>query len=83
MIKILIVLEEEDGIEFRAYALQVTNKSNGLPSIAKLLSIENDEDMDTARRMSSLSGESEPEDDGNKTGYRVKKPMEARQIFMN
>jgi hypothetical protein len=83
MIKILIVLEEEDGIDFRAYALQVSNKANGLPSTAKLLSIENDEEMNTAGRVSPSSPELGPEVDVNKIGYRIGQPLNKRQIFMN
>jgi len=82
MIKILIVLEEEDGIDFRAYSLQISNRSNDLPPHVKFRLIESNEEpgVDDAIKRSPQTGFN--------ANYRYPMPqsgkaLETRQIFMN
>jgi hypothetical protein len=83
MIKILIVLEEEDGMDFRAYALQISNRSKDSPPQVKLHSIENNsaprDDVAINRPSSHPGG------DGNNRSlmHQIGRPLETRQIFMN
>jgi hypothetical protein len=82
MIKILIVLEEEDGMDFRAYALQITNKSSDSPPRARLYSIENNETPPSgdANRPPSHAG---GENNNRSIMHQIGRPLETRQIFMN
>jgi len=82
MIKIFIVLEEEDGIDFRAYSLQISSRSTDLPLHVKLRLIETNEkssdDNNTMRTPRT----------GFEGNYRYPMPqlgktLETRQIFMN
>jgi len=82
MIKILIVLEEEDGIDFRAYSLQISNRSEDLPPYVKLRLIETNEEpgVDSAIKR--------PPQTGFQANCRYPIPqsgrmLETRQIFMN
>lgn len=82
MIKILIVLEEEDGIDFRAYSLQISNGPKDLPPHVKLRSI------DTNEEPSVDSTIKRPTQTGFQANYRYTMPrsgraLETRQIFMN
>jgi hypothetical protein len=82
MIKILIVLEEEDGMDFRAYALQISNKSKGSPPQAKLRAIDNN---NTPNSNDPNRPPSPKEDETNNRSimHQIGRPVEARQIFMN
>jgi hypothetical protein len=81
MIKILIVIEEEDGIDFRAYSLQISSRSSNLSPQAELRLIETSEGQhagNTVKRPHT----------GFQANYRNTmgqwgKTLEARQIFMN
>jgi hypothetical protein len=82
MIKILFVLEEEDGIDFRAYSLQISNRSKDLPPHVKLRVIETNEEpgVDNAIKR--------PPQTGFEANHRYPMPqsgraLESRQIFMN
>jgi hypothetical protein len=82
MIKILIVLEEDDRMDFRAYALQISNMSKDSPLQAKLHSIDNNSISrtgDANEPSSSTSGE----DNNRSVMHRIGRPLETRQIFMN
>jgi hypothetical protein len=83
MIKILIVLEEEDGIDFRAYALQISNRSNESPPHAKLQLTETNQEPGSDNVVSNR-----PSFAGFDGSYRfpmpqLRKTLETRQIFMN
>ncbi|MCJ7515873.1 MAG: hypothetical protein MUO89_07945 [Dehalococcoidia bacterium] len=83
MIKILIVLEEEDGIDFRAYALQISNRSKESPPHAKLQLIETNEAPGADNGVTSR-----PSFAGFDGSYRfpmpqLRKTLETQQIFMN
>ena len=83
MIKILFVLEEEDGIDFRAYALQISSSSKNEPPAVKLTQIA---DSNGEHIGSNASGHaSPPETRDNYGSYmrQIKRPLETRQIFMN
>jgi hypothetical protein len=83
MIKILIVLEEEDGIDFRAYSFQISDRSKELLPHVKLHSDGTNEEPaadNVITRQSSFAGF-----DGS---YRFPTPqsrraLETQQIFMN
>jgi hypothetical protein len=82
MIKILIVLEEEDGIDFRAYSLQISNRSKELPPHVKLRLIESNEEPGFDK---AIKG---PPQTGYQANCRYLMPqsgraLETRQIFMN
>jgi hypothetical protein len=82
MIKILIVLEEDDGIDFRAYALQISNNSRGSPPQAKLHSIENN-NVHSAGDTNERSLHSGGEDSNRSVMHQTGRPLDTRQIFMN
>ena len=82
MIKILIVIEEEEGIDFRAYSLQISNRSIDLPPHAKLRLIGTSEEpgVDNAIKR--------PPQTGFQANHHYSMPqsgraLETRQIFMN
>jgi len=82
MIKILIVLEEEDGIDFRAYSLQISNISEDLPPHVKLHLIETNEEPGADNAIMR------PPQTGLQANCRFPMPqlrraLETRQIFMN
>jgi hypothetical protein len=82
MIKILIVLEEEDGIDFRAYSLQISNRSEDLPPHVKLRLIETNEEPGVENTIKR------PPRTGFQANCRYTMPqsgraLETRQIFMN
>jgi len=82
MIKILIVLEDEDRIDFRAYCLQISNELNNLPPQAKLNLIESNEaTADSAVFQRTSQSGSEP--DCRSTLNRGGRQLEMRQMFMN
>ena len=84
MIKILIVLEEEGGIEFRAYSLQISNSSDSLtPQVKMSDMIQTNEDTYTGNNLAPGSSSSQEPNDGHSFAYRIKKPLETKQIFMN
>jgi len=83
MIKILIVLEEEDNIDFRAYALQISNTSKDSPPQAKLQLTESSEQFGTDNSLSLSSPQPDPEGRCRSFLHRIRKPLETRQIFMN
>jgi len=84
MIKILIVLEEEDGIDFRAYSLQISNGSNDLPLHVKM-----DDMIETNEGARTGNNLSQPHSTGPEPGtvpsfaQQIKRPLESKQIFMN
>ncbi len=82
MIKILIVLEEDDGMDFRAYALQISNKSKDSSPRTKLRSIENNNapHAGDANERLSLTGD---ENNNRSVMHQMGRPLETRQIFMN
>ena len=82
MIKILIVIEEEEGIDFRAYSLQISNKPSDLTTHAELRLIDTNEEHHVENVAKSPSS----------TGFQANcryatprsvRPLESRQIFMN
>jgi hypothetical protein len=82
MIKILIVLEEEDGIDFRAYSLQISNRPEDLPPQVKLRLIETNEEPGVENAIKR------PPRTGFQANCRYTMPLseralETRQIFMN
>jgi hypothetical protein len=82
MIKILIVIEEEDGIDFRAYSLQISNRSADMPPSAKLRLIETNEEQHVENTVNR------PSLTGFQANCRYAMPQpgrtsETRQIFMN
>jgi hypothetical protein len=82
MIKILIVIEEEDGIDFRAYSLQISNRSIDLPPHVKLRLIETNEEPGVENAIKR------PPRTGFQANCRYAMPqsvraLETRQIFMN
>ena len=81
MIKILIVLEEEDNIDFRAYALQISNTSKGAPPQAKLQLTESSQQLGADNPVNRPSPQTEAE--GCSFIHKIRKPLETRQIFMN
>lgn len=82
MIKILIVLEEDDGMDFRAYALQISNNSIGSPPQAKLHSIENN-NVHRAGDTNEQSFRSDGEENNHSIMHQPGRPLDTRQIFMN
>jgi hypothetical protein len=82
MIKILIVLEEEDGIDFRAYSLQISNGSVDLPPQVKLRLIESNEEPGVDNTIQR------PPQTGFQANCHYPIPrsgraLETRKIFMN
>lgn len=82
MIKILIVIEKEDGIDFRAYSLQISSRSPDLPSNATLRLIETNEEPGVENAANTQSST------GFEANRRYAMPqsiraLETRQIFMN
>ncbi|MGD0353634.1 MAG: hypothetical protein ABSB38_09150 [Dehalococcoidia bacterium] len=82
MIKILIVLEEEDGIDFRAYSLQISSTSEDLPPHVKLRLIETNEEPGIDNAVKGV------QQTGFQANCRYTMPqsgraLETRQIFMN
>ena len=83
MIKILFVIEEEDGIDFRAYSLQISNKAADLSPDVRLGSMEINKEPgagDTVTGQSSLTGF------GGSCHFPWQQPgriLETQQIFMN
>jgi len=82
MIKILIVLEEEDGIDFRAYSLQISNRSVDLPPHVKLRLIETSEEpgVDNTIQRPPQTG---LQANSNYPMPQSGRALETRQIFMN
>ncbi len=82
MIKILFVIEEENGIDFRAYSLQISNISKDLPPQVKLRLIETSDEpgVDSAIQRPPQTGFQ-----GNRHYLMPKsgRALETRQIFMN
>ncbi|HEX7364993.1 MAG TPA: hypothetical protein VF366_07505 [Dehalococcoidia bacterium] len=84
MIKILIVLEEEGGIEFRAYSLQISNSADSLTTQVKMSDmVETNEGTYTGNNLIPGSSSSPESNDGHSFAHRIKKPLETKQIFMN
>lgn len=85
MIKILIVLEEEDGVDFRAYALQISDWSKDLPPQVKLHLVESKEDSgaDNVIPRPSALIQPELEDHSRSLMHQIRRPLQTRQIFMN
>ncbi len=81
MIKILIVLEQEDNIDFRAYALQISNTSKDAPPQARLQLTESSQQIGADNPVSRPSPQTDTE--GCSLIHRIRKPLETRQIFMN
>jgi len=83
MIKILIVLEEEDGIDFRAYSFQISDRSEQLPPYVKLHSTDTNEEPaadNVITRQSSFTGF-----DGSSRFPmpQSRRVLETQRIFMN
>jgi hypothetical protein len=83
MIKILIVLEEEDGMDFRAYALQISNKSKGSPPHVKLHSIDSNDTPSVGDTNQPPSHAAGSEGNNRSIMHQMGRPLETRQIFMN
>jgi hypothetical protein len=81
MIKILIVLEEENNIDFRAYALQISDRSKGLPPQATLQLTESTEQLGAANSINPSPHT--PTEDNCRSLIYQRRPLETRQIFMN
>jgi hypothetical protein len=82
MIKILIVLEEEGGIEFRAYSLHISNSTENSTTQVKMSDmVESNEDSYASGIPGSLSSLESSND--HSFAHRMKKPLETKQIFMN
>jgi len=81
MIKILIVIEKEDGIDFRAYSLQISSPSVDMPARAELRLIEADQEPGASNDLRR------PPRTGFQSNYRYPmqsgRTLETRQIFMN
>ena len=82
MIKILIVIEEEEGIDFRAYSLQISSNSKDLPPHVKLRLIETNAEpgVDNAIKRPPRTGF---QDNCRYTMPHSGRALETRQIFMN
>ena len=83
MIKILIVLEEEDGIDFRAYSLQISNKSEDLPTHVKLHLIETNEESGADNAIMRPPSRTGFEGNCRFPMPQLRRALETRQIFMN
>jgi hypothetical protein len=81
MIKILIVIEEEDGVDFRAYSLQITDRPTDLNPRVKMRMIENEDKQaaDKAARRPQTGFL----DNCRYTTPQSGSSLETRQIFMN
>ncbi len=82
MIKILFVIEEEDGIDFRAYSLQISNRSTDLSPHAELRLIETSEEQHVENAIKRPPHTEFQANRRNNMG-QWGKALEARQIFMN
>jgi len=83
MIKILIVLEEEGGIDFRAYSLQISNGSDDLPAQVRMNDmIETSEAARTGHNLAQPFSTG-PEPGNVPFAQQIKRPLETKQIFMN
>jgi len=82
MIKILFVIEEEDGIDFRAYSLQISNRSTDLSPHADLRLIETSEEQHVENAVKRPPYTEFQANRRNSMG-QWGKALEARQIFMN
>jgi hypothetical protein len=83
MIKILIVLEEEDGIDFRAYSLQISNRSKDLPPQAKLQPFETNAEPDAVNDLLKPSSDTELKCNFRIPVRQLPRTLETQQIFMN
>jgi hypothetical protein len=83
MIKIFIVLEEKDGIDFRAYSLQISNRSEDLPPNVKLHLIETNEAPGADNAVTSPSSPNGVEGNCRFPMLQLTRALETRQIFMN
>jgi hypothetical protein len=83
MIKIFIFLEEEDGIDFRAYSLQISNKSEDLPPNVTLQLIKTNEAPGADNAVTSSSSPNGVEGNCRFPMPQLRRALEARQIFMN
>jgi hypothetical protein len=82
MIKILIVIEEEDGIDFRAYSLQISNESADAPPHGQLRSIQANGEPATDNTI-SRAPRTGFQADRRYTMPQSGRTLETRQIFMN
>jgi hypothetical protein len=83
MIKILIVLEEEGGVDFRAYSFQISNGSeNTSPHVGSRLTGASEEpgtDNGITRRSSPVGFDSSC----RFPMPQIRRALETQQIFMN
>ena len=83
MIKIFIVLEEEDGIDFRAYSLQISNKSEDLPPNVKLHLIKTNQAPGADNAIMRPASRTWFEGNCRFPMPQLRRALETRQIFMN
>jgi hypothetical protein len=83
MIKILIVLEEEDGIDFRAYSFQISDRSKELPPQAKLHFTETNEEPTADNAITRQSSFAGFDGSGRFPMPQSRRALETQQIFMN
>jgi hypothetical protein len=83
MIKILIVLEEEDGIDFRAYSFQISDRSKELPPHAKLHFTETNEEPTADNAITRQSSFAGFDGSGRFPMPQSRRALETQQIFMN
>jgi hypothetical protein len=83
MIKILIVLEEEDGIDFRAYSLQISNRSEDLPPNVTLHLIKTNEAPGADNAITRPASRTGFEGNCRFPMPQLRRALETQQIFMN
>lgn len=83
MIKIFIVLEEEDGIDFRAYSLQISNRSEDLPPHVTLHLIKTNEAPGADNAIMRPASRTGFEGNCRFPMPQLRRALETRQIFMN
>lgn len=83
MIKIFIVLEEEDGIDFRAYSLQISNRSEDLPPHVTLQLIKTNEAPGADNVIMRTPSRTWFEGNCRFPMPQLRRALETRQIFMN
>jgi hypothetical protein len=83
MIKILIVIEQEEGIDFRAYSLQISNKPADLSPDVKLRPIETNRETGADDAVTGRPSFTGFDGSCHFPWQQSGRTLESQQIFMN
>jgi hypothetical protein len=83
MIKIIIVVEQEDGIDFRAYSLQISNKHADLSPDVRLGSMETNRESGANDAVTGQPSLTRFDGGCHFPWPQPGRTLETQQIFMN